>query len=189
MGLLFSFFWPVLLSSCVQISHLKVLQALLWKFYFDHTFCTQTLRSELFLIWLETKCNKTIYKLVTYIGHVFFASLPSTRQVLFEVAKNFLWACQHSRIGNMDPAGEIKDAPLIPTSTAQPLKKPHSVTAVHLSLVTVQLGYAGLQIFSRVALVAGLNQFLFSMYRNIIAFLLLAPFAYFHERLVKFYAD
>jgi len=58
----------------------------------------------------------------------------------------------------------------------------NGIKSVHIALVVVQLGYAGLQMFSRVALDAGLNQFLLSMYRNIIAFVLLAPFAYYFER-------
>jgi hypothetical protein len=61
----------------------------------------------------------------------------------------------------------------------------NGIKSVHIALVVVQLGYAGLQMFSRVALDAGLNQFLLSMYRNIIAFVLLAPFAYYFERYLR----
>jgi len=68
----------------------------------------------------------------------------------------------------------------IPASLVQP--KTHSIRAVHAALVLVQLGYAGLQMFSRVALDAGLNQFLLSMYRNMIAFAILGPVAYYYER-------
>lgn len=70
--------------------------------------------------------------------------------------------------------------PLIPTSMVPP--KTHSIRVVHVALVIVQLGYAGLQMFSRVALDAGLNQFLLSMYRNMIAFAILGPIAYYFER-------
>lgn len=70
--------------------------------------------------------------------------------------------------------------PLIPSSMVTP--KTHSIRVVHAALVIVQLGYAGLQMFSRVALDAGLNQFILSMYRNIIAFAILGPVAYYYER-------
>lgn len=69
----------------------------------------------------------------------------------------------------------------IPSSMVPP--KTHSIRMVHAALVLVQLGYAGLQMFSRVALDAGLNQFLLSMYRNMIAFGILGPVAYYYERL------
>ena len=68
----------------------------------------------------------------------------------------------------------------IPNSMVTP--KTHSIRVVHAALVLVQLGYAGLQMFSRVALDAGLNQFLLSMYRNMIAFAILGPVAYYFER-------
>lgn len=74
------------------------------------------------------------------------------------------------------------EQPLIPTSMVP--AKTHSIRSVHVALVIVQLGYAGLQMFSRVALDAGLNQFLLSMYRNMIAFAILGPVAYYFERLV-----
>ncbi|KAG0553422.1 hypothetical protein M758_12G011100 [Ceratodon purpureus] len=73
--------------------------------------------------------------------------------------------------------------PLIPSSMVPP--KTHSIRVVHVALVIVQLGYAGLQMFSRVALDAGLNQFLLSMYRNMIAFSILGPIAYYFERGVR----
>ena len=81
-------------------------------------------------------------------------------------------------------AAEWKEGeqPLIPTSMVPP--KTHSIRTVHIALVIVQLGYAGLQMFSRVALDAGLNQFLLSMYRNMIAFAILGPIAYYYERYV-----
>lgn len=69
---------------------------------------------------------------------------------------------------------------MLPSALVQP--KTHSIRTVHAALVLVQLGYAGLQMLSRVALDAGLNQFLLSMYRNIIAFAILGPIAYYYER-------
>lgn len=69
---------------------------------------------------------------------------------------------------------------MLPSALVQP--KTHSIRTVHAALVLVQLGYAGLQMLSRVALDAGLNQFVLSMYRNIIAFAILGPIAYYYER-------
>lgn len=69
---------------------------------------------------------------------------------------------------------------LIPSSVVP--SKSHSIRIVHLALVIVQLGYAGLQMFSRVALNAGLNQFLLSLYRNMVALAILGPIAYYYER-------
>ena len=77
--------------------------------------------------------------------------------------------------------GEMRKGQLIPNSMVPP--KTHSIRVVHAALVLVQLGYAGLQMFSRVALDAGLNQFLLSMYRNMIAFAILGPIACYYERL------
>lgn len=58
----------------------------------------------------------------------------------------------------------------------------YSVRAVHCTLALVQLGYAGYQILTRVALVNGIDPFAFSIYRNILAFLLLGPVAFCVER-------
>lgn len=58
----------------------------------------------------------------------------------------------------------------------------YSVRAVHCTLALVQLGYAGYQILTRVALVNGIDPFAFSIYRNILAFLLLGPVAFCLER-------
>lgn len=87
-----------------------------------------------------------------------------------------------------DRAGVVTEwksetAPLIPTSMVP--AKTHSIRVVHAALVLVQLGYAGLQMFSRIALDAGLNQFLLSMYRNMIAFAILGPIAYHFEKGVR----
>ncbi|XP_024386245.1 WAT1-related protein At3g18200 [Physcomitrium patens] len=72
---------------------------------------------------------------------------------------------------------------LIPSSVVP--SKSHSIRIVHLALVIVQLGYAGLQMFSRVALNAGLNQFLLSLYRNMVALAILGPIAYYYEREIR----
>lgn len=58
----------------------------------------------------------------------------------------------------------------------------YSVRAVHFTLALVQLGYAGYQILTRVALVNGIDPFAFSIYRNILAFVLLGPVAFCLER-------
>eukprot|EP01018_Ginkgo_biloba_P012890 Gb_22525 [translate_table: standard] len=52
----------------------------------------------------------------------------------------------------------------------------------HLAMLAVQFAYAGLCVTSKAALNKGMNQFVFVVYRHIIAALLLSPFAYFLER-------
>lgn len=59
---------------------------------------------------------------------------------------------------------------------------PSKMLLIHLALVVSQFGYAGNQILARTALVGGINQFVFSIYRNLIGFGLLAPTAYILER-------
>lgn len=118
-------------------------------------------------------------------------SLLIRRWIYDTVAVVWIWEVLEvqfrSMAGGVDGAGagpelEWKEGeqPLIPTSMVPP--KTHSIRIVHVALVIVQLGYAGLQMFSRVALDAGLNQFLLSMYRNMIAFAILGPVAYYFER-------
>ncbi|CAM6099461.1 unnamed protein product [Calypogeia fissa] len=53
---------------------------------------------------------------------------------------------------------------------------------VHLVLLALQVGYAGHQVLSRVALTSGLSQFVYSIYRNSIALVLMVPFAYVLEK-------
>lgn len=51
-------------------------------------------------------------------------------------------------------------------------------------LTAVQFLYGGHQILSKVALVSGLDPLFFSFYRNLVAFLFLAPVAFFLDRSV-----
>ncbi|KAL3690930.1 hypothetical protein R1sor_004581 [Riccia sorocarpa] len=53
---------------------------------------------------------------------------------------------------------------------------------VHIALLIMQLGFAGHQILSRVALTTGLNQFVYAIYRNVLALVIMSPFAYAVER-------
>ncbi|KAH9693181.1 protein WALLS ARE THIN 1 [Citrus sinensis] len=53
---------------------------------------------------------------------------------------------------------------------------------LHLAMVALQFGYAGFHVVSRAALNMGISKLVFPVYRNIIAFLLLLPFAYFLEK-------
>lgn len=51
-----------------------------------------------------------------------------------------------------------------------------------LIMVLVQFEFAGMNIFSKLAMDSGLNPFIHVAYRQIFAFLFLAPVAYFIER-------
>ncbi|XP_024530185.1 protein WALLS ARE THIN 1 isoform X2 [Selaginella moellendorffii] len=53
---------------------------------------------------------------------------------------------------------------------------------VHAALVVLQLGFAGFEILTRNLLIDGFSPFVFPVYRNAIAFLVLAPLAYWLER-------
>ncbi|KAA8528697.1 hypothetical protein F0562_036052 [Nyssa sinensis] len=53
---------------------------------------------------------------------------------------------------------------------------------LHLAMLALQFGYAGFHVVSRAALNMGISKLVFPVYRNIIAFLLLVPFAYFFEK-------
>lgn len=55
---------------------------------------------------------------------------------------------------------------------------------LHLAMVALQFGYAGFHVVSRAALNMGISKLVFPVYRNIIAFLLLLPFAYFLEKYI-----
>jgi drug/metabolite transporter (DMT)-like permease len=52
----------------------------------------------------------------------------------------------------------------------------------HIAQVAVQVAYAGMNIITRVALVDGMNSFVFVTYRQIVATLVIAPLAYVLER-------
>ncbi|KAG8369043.1 hypothetical protein BUALT_Bualt15G0109300 [Buddleja alternifolia] len=51
-----------------------------------------------------------------------------------------------------------------------------------LSMIVVQLGYAGMNIISKLAMDSGMNPFVHVAYRQIFASMAIAPFAYFMER-------
>ncbi|XP_027094266.1 protein WALLS ARE THIN 1 [Coffea eugenioides] len=53
---------------------------------------------------------------------------------------------------------------------------------LHIAMLALQFGYAGFHVVSRVALNSGISKIVFPVYRNIIALLLLLPFAYFLEK-------
>lgn len=59
---------------------------------------------------------------------------------------------------------------------------PSKMLVIHVALVVSQFGYAANQILARTALVGGINQFVYSIYRNLVGFGLLAPTAYLLER-------
>jgi hypothetical protein len=60
--------------------------------------------------------------------------------------------------------------------------KEYSMRTVHFSLAFIHMGFAGLQILARVALVDGVSQYMFSIYRNLLGFVLIGPLAYYVER-------
>ncbi|KAI7731658.1 hypothetical protein M8C21_009526, partial [Ambrosia artemisiifolia] len=51
-----------------------------------------------------------------------------------------------------------------------------------LIMVLVQFEFAGMNIFSKLAMDSGMNPFIHVAYRQIFAFIVLAPIAYFVER-------
>ncbi|XP_031503424.1 protein WALLS ARE THIN 1-like [Nymphaea colorata] len=53
---------------------------------------------------------------------------------------------------------------------------------LHLAMLALQFGYAGFHVVSRAALNMGVSKVVFAIYRNIIALILLIPFAYFLEK-------
>ncbi|GJN15431.1 hypothetical protein PR202_gb02346 [Eleusine coracana subsp. coracana] len=53
---------------------------------------------------------------------------------------------------------------------------------LHVAMLTLQFGYAGFHVVSRLALNMGISKLVFPVYRNIIALCLLVPFAYFLEK-------
>ncbi|KNA12074.1 hypothetical protein SOVF_128820 [Spinacia oleracea] len=53
---------------------------------------------------------------------------------------------------------------------------------LHAAMLALQFGYAGFHVVSRAALNMGVSKLVFPVYRNVIALLLLLPFAYFLEK-------
>ncbi|KAJ4733830.1 WAT1-related protein [Rhynchospora pubera] len=53
---------------------------------------------------------------------------------------------------------------------------------LHVAMLALQFGYAGFHVVSRLALNMGISKVVFPVYRNIIALILLVPFAYFLEK-------
>lgn len=52
----------------------------------------------------------------------------------------------------------------------------------HLSQILVQVAFAGMYIITRVSMIDGMNHFVFVTYRQVVATIFIAPFAYFLER-------
>lgn len=53
---------------------------------------------------------------------------------------------------------------------------------LHMSMLALQFGYAGFHVVSRAALNMGMSKIVYPVYRNVLALLLLLPFAYFLEK-------
>ncbi|KAJ0967230.1 hypothetical protein J5N97_024147 [Dioscorea zingiberensis] len=53
---------------------------------------------------------------------------------------------------------------------------------LHVGMLALQFGYAGFHVVSRAALNMGISKLVYPVYRNVIALLLLLPFAYFLEK-------
>ncbi|KAF5740812.1 protein WALLS ARE THIN 1 [Tripterygium wilfordii] len=53
---------------------------------------------------------------------------------------------------------------------------------LHAAMLALQFGYAGFHVVSRAALNMGISKLVFPVYRNVIALILLLPFAYFLEK-------
>lgn len=60
---------------------------------------------------------------------------------------------------------------------------------MHLALLTVQVGYGGYYVISKAAISSGVDTIVFAVYRDCIGLSLLAPLAYFYERLVLSLAE
>ena len=58
-----------------------------------------------------------------------------------------------------------------------------------LGVIFLQFGYAGFHVVSRAALNMGISKIVFPVYRNILAFLLLVPFAFFLEKYVVYISN
>lgn len=54
---------------------------------------------------------------------------------------------------------------------------------VYIAMLFIHCVYAGMALFSKAAISKGMNPFVFVVYRQAFAFLALAPFAFFFERL------
>ena len=56
----------------------------------------------------------------------------------------------------------------------------------YLAMVSLQFGYAGMYIISMVSLTRGMNNFILSTYRHVVATIVIAPFAFLLERFLLF---
>lgn len=55
-------------------------------------------------------------------------------------------------------------------------------TKLHIAMMIFQLGYGGNHVVMKIALNMGVSKLVYPFYRNIVALLALAPFAYFLEK-------
>jgi hypothetical protein len=98
----------------------------------------------------------------------------------------FVVACNTKKMREEDQILVV--ATVVTPVSSKPSKKEqkfsyNSLTLrIHVTLALLQVSYGGFQVLTRVALLGGLSQFVFAIYRNGIAALILAPFAYFLER-------
>ena len=52
----------------------------------------------------------------------------------------------------------------------------------YVAMISLQFGYAGMNIITKVSLNRGMNHFVLVVYRHVAATIVLAPFAFFLER-------
>lgn len=90
----------------------------------------------------------------------------------------------HNLLGENGKDPPVHVAAQDPKAAADAVKKSTAkkTLQVHAALFIMQMGFAGHQVLSRVALTSGLSQLVYAIYRNGIALLLMGPFAYVLEK-------